>query len=84
MTRRLPCQCIIGGASFGRDCDTIASIAGCIAGAMQRAGAIRPEWIDACEVANRAIFLAVDGDPSANFRRMAERMVEALRKTRRR
>jgi len=42
-------RCIIEGASFSRDCDTIANIAGELAGAMQGAAAIRQEWIDQCE-----------------------------------
>ena len=36
---------MIEGANFGRDCDTIATIAGCLGGA----GALRPEWVEACE-----------------------------------
>ena len=72
-------RCIIEGASFGRDCDTIANIAGEIAGAMQGAAAIRRQWIDQCEKANRDFFQEVEGDPDVNFRSMAERMVGILR-----
>jgi len=34
------------GANFGRDADTIASMAGAIAGALGGIGAIRPDWIE--------------------------------------
>jgi ADP-ribosylglycohydrolase len=49
-------RCIVEGASFGRDCDSIASICGNIAGALHGASSIRPEWVEACEKANQDIF----------------------------
>jgi len=70
---------IIAGANFGRDCDTIASIVGNIAGAMQGASAIRKQWIDECEKANEDLFEELEGDKNANFYSMACRMVEALK-----
>jgi ADP-ribosylglycohydrolase len=73
-------RCVVEGASFGRDCDTIASLAGNLAGALQGASAIRPDWIGACETANRDFFLELEGDPSADFRSMATRLVEALKR----
>lgn len=69
---------MIEAASFGRDCDTTASLAGSIAGIMQGAGAIRHDWIETVETANRDFFQEVEGDPEANFRSMAVRLVEAL------
>jgi ADP-ribosylglycohydrolase len=71
-------QVMIEGASFGRDCDTIAGLGGLLAGALQGASAIRQDWILAVERANTDLFLEVDGNPSANFYSMAARMVEAL------
>jgi len=76
-------QSMIEAASFGRDCDTTASMAGCIAGAMHGASAIRQDWIETVEQANRDFFQEVEGDPQANFRSMAQRLVEALRAERR-
>ena len=38
-------QCVTFGANFGRDADTIASMAGAIAGAYRGAGAIRADWV---------------------------------------
>jgi ADP-ribosylglycohydrolase len=72
-------QSMIEAASFGRDCDTTASMAGSIAGAMQGASAIRPDWIETVEGANEDFYLEVDGDADANFYSMAQRLVDALR-----
>jgi ADP-ribosylglycohydrolase len=70
-------RCIVEGASFGRDADTIASVVGSLAGALCGAGAIREDWIEQCERANEEFFAEVEGTPQANFRRMAARLVEA-------
>jgi ADP-ribosylglycohydrolase len=70
--------CLIEGASFGRDADTIASVLGGLAGALRGAGAIRPDWIEQCEHANRAFLAEAEGRPGASFHSMAERIVGAL------
>lgn len=72
-------QSMIEAASFGRDCDTTASMCGSIAGAMQGASAVRQDWIDTVETANEDFFAEVEGDPKANFKQMAHRIVDALR-----
>jgi len=71
-------RCLVEGASFGRDADTIASVLGCLAGALAGAGALRRDWIEASERANEDFFIELEGDPHANFRSMAERLVGAL------
>jgi ADP-ribosylglycohydrolase len=71
-------RCLVEGASVGRDADTIASVLGCLAGALHGAHAIRPDWIDAVERANQDFFTELEGDPQANFRSMAERLVAAI------
>jgi ADP-ribosylglycohydrolase len=76
-------ESIIEAASFGRDCDTTASMAGSIAGAMQGANAVRRDWIETVEQANVDFFEEVEGDPQANFHSMARRLVDALRAERR-
>ncbi|MDQ3943219.1 MAG: ADP-ribosylglycohydrolase family protein [Actinomycetota bacterium] len=76
-------RCIVEGASFGRDCDTIASVVGGLAGAMDGADAIRKDWIDECEKANEEFFVEVEGDRRANFYRMAARLVEAMKSEKR-
>lgn len=72
-------QSMIEAASFGRDCDTTASLAGSVAEAMQGASAIRQDWIETVERANVDFFEEVEGDRQANFRSMAQRLVEAPR-----
>ena len=72
-------QCLIEGASFGRDSDTMARAVGSITGAMRRTSAIRRDWIEACEKANADFFEEIEGDPKANFYSTACRPVEALR-----
>jgi ADP-ribosylglycohydrolase len=44
---------IFGGANYGRDCDSIAGMAGSLAGALHGFGAIRPEWVAAIDQQNR-------------------------------
>ena len=46
-------QTIFGSANYGRDCDSIAGMAGAIAGALHGARAIRPGWMARINVANR-------------------------------
>jgi hypothetical protein len=75
-------RCIVEGASFSRDADTIASVVGSLVGSLGGAGAIREDWIEQCEEANEEFFAEVEGDPRANFRQMARRLVEATRSRR--
>jgi len=75
-------RCIIEGASFGRDCDTIANVVGHLAGALQGASVIRKEWIEQCEKANEEFFQEVEGDSKAGFFTMAQRLVEVLKQER--
>lgn len=53
-------QAIFGAANYGRDNDSIAGMAGAIAGALHGDAVIRPEWIARINAANR-----VDLDPLA-------------------
>ena len=71
-------RCIIEGANFGRDNDTIASVAANIAGAMKGASEIRPNWIATVESANADFFQELEGDRGLNFLEMAKRLVKAL------
>lgn len=47
-----PVKSIIYGTNFGRDADTIASMAGALAGAFKGINAFRPEWIKKVEENN--------------------------------
>ena len=69
---------MVEAASFGRDCDTTASLAGSICGAMQGASGIRSDWIDTVEAANAEFFEEVEGDPKMNFSSVARRMEPIL------
>jgi ADP-ribosylglycohydrolase len=46
-----PVATILGCANFGRDADTIATIAGAIAGALRGAGALPADWVSAVRLA---------------------------------
>jgi ADP-ribosylglycohydrolase len=46
-----PNMCVVYGANFGRDADTIGTMAGALAGAFRSASAIKPEWVAKIESA---------------------------------
>lgn len=71
-------RAIVEGASIGRDADTIASVLGCLVGALRGAHAIRADWIADSEEANSSFFMEVHNDPQAGFHAMAQRMMGAL------
>jgi hypothetical protein len=70
--------CLVEGASFGRDADTIATILGGLAGALRGAWAIRPGWLAASERANVEFFREAEPDREAGVAVMAHRLVAAL------
>jgi ADP-ribosylglycohydrolase len=72
-------EALVEGASFGRACNSIAGIIGCIAGALDGAAALRGIWVNTVEEANRDLFEFLEGDPTANFYAMAWWLVKALR-----
>jgi len=74
-------QSIAGGANYGRDCDSIAGMAGAIAGALHGASAIRSTWIEQVQQANRVDFSALAGSLAALVVALHEKhMNEATRK----
>ena len=73
-----PNRALIEAASFGRDTDTIASVLGCLVGALHGASALQPHWIDHVEQANEDFFAeASDGRP-ASFTSTATDFTSAL------
>jgi ADP-ribosylglycohydrolase len=72
-------DCLIEGANFGRDSSAIASIVGCIAGALQGATVIRGGWIDTCEAANHNLWVMLEDDSAASLYSMAWRLAGVLR-----
>lgn len=75
-------QALIEGASFGRDCDTIARAVGSIAGALHGASALRRDWIEAVERGNRRLFEEVEGNANGSFESIATRFVDVLHRER--
>lgn len=69
---------IVEAASLGRDCDTIASLAGNVTGALHGASEVRDEWIEQCEAANAAFFAEIHGDEDVDFETTSRWLVEAL------
>ncbi len=59
---------IIGSANFGRDCDTIACMAGYIAGAFNGIDGIRKSWVETCMNAN----------PDPDIENLAEQLLEVV------
>jgi ADP-ribosylglycohydrolase len=53
---------ILGSVNYGRDADSIASMAGAIAGALAGAEAVPAEWVSAVEAQSRLDLRAVGGD----------------------
>jgi len=75
-------RCLVEGASFGRDADTIATIAGGLVGALHGASSLHADWVEQCESANQAFLCEADGDSAASFRRTADQLVGALKSQR--
>lgn len=69
---------IVAGVNYGRDSDSVATIAGSLAGTLHGAEEVRPEWRVQCEEANRDFFEELEGDPDADFQAMAGRIVDAI------
>lgn len=79
-----PDNAIIEAASFGRDCDTIATMVGNIVGAINGSGCLRDSWKQQCNRANRGFFEEIHGDPEEGFESMAHRLVDAIEEERNR
>lgn len=72
-------ESVFGGANYGRDCDSIASMAGAIAGALHGVTTIRSQWIDQVQQANRVDFTAL-AEPLADLTAsLHKRRMEQLR-----
>lgn len=69
---------IIEGVNYGRDSDAVATVTGSIAGALHGASEIRNDWKTQCEESNRDFFEELEGDPDADFKNMADRLIDAI------
>jgi len=61
-------EAVIGGVNFGRDCDTIAAIAGEISGALNGISAVPAEWVSVIKKMN----------PDPNLEHVAKQLVDTL------
>jgi ADP-ribosylglycohydrolase len=66
-------QAVCAAANYGRDCDSIASMAGAIAGALHGDGVIRPTWTARIDEVNRVDIGAVARDLAALAERLQQR-----------
>lgn len=71
---------IFAGANYGRDCDSIAGMAGAIAGALHGFAAIRPEWVDAIDRENRCDLRPLARDLTALAFRVHETQRRAVQR----
>lgn len=78
-----PRACIVAGASFGRDADSIATVLGGLSGALAGAGAIPADWIADSETANHGFFAEVRPGNPPDFHATAVALVDTLRGMRR-
>lgn len=69
---------IVEGVNYGRDADAVATVTGSLAGAICGADEIRDEWKAKVEERNRDFFEELEGDPDADFRYMADRIIDVL------
>lgn len=71
-------ESIVEGANFGRDSDSVATLAGSIAGALEGASAIREDWLERCEEVNEDLFEELGDASNGDFRTTARRLVAVL------
>jgi len=71
-------ETIFGGTNYGRDNDSIAGMGGAIAGALHGIDALRPEWVETIDAANRIDLRPLAGDLAALTRKLqAEQLAAA-------
>ncbi|MCY3833660.1 MAG: ADP-ribosylglycohydrolase family protein [Chloroflexi bacterium] len=70
---------IMGGTNYGRDNDSIAGMGGAIAGALHGIDALRPEWVEQINSANRIDLKPIAADMAALTRKLQARQLAAAR-----
>ena len=71
-------ETIFGGTNYGRDNDSIAGMGGAIAGALHGIDALRPEWVEQIDTANRVNLRPMAGDLADLTRKLqAEQLAAA-------
>ena len=72
----------MGGTNYGRDNDSIAGMGGAIAGALHGSDALRPEWVEQINSANRIDLMPLAADMAALTRRLQAQQLEAAQSRR--
>ena len=72
-------QTIFGATNYGRDNDSIAGMGGAIAGALHGIDALRPEWVEQINSANRIDLKPIAGDLAELTRRLQAEQLAAAR-----
>ena len=71
-------ETIFGGVNYGRDNDSIAGMGGAIAGALHGIDALRPEWVETINSANRIDLMPIADDLAVLTRKLqAEQLAAA-------
>ncbi|MCY4538592.1 MAG: ADP-ribosylglycohydrolase family protein [Chloroflexi bacterium] len=68
---------IMGGTNYGRDNDSIAGMGGAIAGALHGIDALRPEWVEKINSANRIDLMPIADDLADLTRALQARQLAA-------
>ena len=68
---------IFGGTNYGRDNDSIAGMGGAIAGALHGVDALRPEWVEQINSANRIDLNPIASDLAALTRKLQSEQLAA-------
>jgi len=72
-------ETIFGGTNYGRDNDSIAGMGGAIAGALHGIDALRPEWVETINSANRIDLMPMASDLAALSRKLQREQLAAAR-----
>ncbi len=68
---------VFGGVNYGRDNDSIAGMGGAIAGALHGIDALRPEWVDTINSANRIDLMPLAEELAALTRKLQAQQLAA-------
>ena len=72
-------ETIFGATNYGRDNDSIAGMGGAIAGAMHGIDALRPEWVEMINSANRIDLMPIASDLAELTRKLQAEQLEDAR-----
>ena len=75
-------ETVFGGVNYGRDNDSIAGMGGAIAGALHGIDALRPEWVDTINSANRIDLMPLASDMAELTRTLQAQQLAAAERRR--